>query len=73
MILIHDRHLFLSPFHHTLYKTTLTFNQCHLNLLLMHFFSSYQYILFPCLEFYPLLLKCKTLLQFYVSTSCTDY
>jgi hypothetical protein len=45
----------------------------HFMALLMHFFSSYQYILFPCLEFYPLLLKCKTLLQFYVSTSCTDY
>jgi hypothetical protein len=64
-------HLFLFPFHHTLYKTTLTFNQCHL----MHFYSSFR-----CLSIFSvhpsrilsIAIEMQTLLQFYVSTLCID-
>lgn len=91
-ILLHDRHVmsplqerpssfhsvraiyFFSPFT-TRYKTTL--NQCHLNLLLMHFsahLDANQYFLF-CQEFYPSPLKCRRFSNFMFQPRvlCIDY
>lgn len=65
---------FFSPFT-TRYKTTL--NQCHLNLLLMHFsahLDANQYFLF-CQEFYPSPLKCRRFsnFMFQLRVLCIDY
>ena len=62
-----------SPF---ITHSTLTFNQCLLNLLLMLFSSSIRYwsiFAVPQSRILSIAIEMKTLLHFYVSTSCIVY